>query len=545
MPQDFKTFDTHTTLETDLCIIGGGAAGITLAREFINTGTRVVLLESGSTDYEDDTQALYHGEQASKKRARSIEDGIHYGVTLHDSRLRYFGGTTNHWGGWCAPLTPMDFEKRDWIPHSGWPISYKEILPYYERAKKTCEIGKGSFDKSLWDGQKETPYAFDENKIVSRFFRFSPPTRFGERYGKELDGAQNINVILNANVTKLKLNDSMVAIEAVDIKSLNGNSGTVKAKQFVLACGGIENARILLLSNDKIKAGVGNQNDLVGRYFMDHMYDMVGSIMTPDKPTKLQNLFEQFTPSDNQEIPVQAALCPSDEVQQSKKIMNIGLILSGDWRKPSPGVGALYRLREAQILDKETPNLSDELFEVLTDLDDALPEATRILRGKRPKHLPRWTGFCEQSPNPLSRVMLSDQKDALGLNRVLLDWRLTQLDRHTFKEMAKTIAAEFGRLGIGRIQIASWLEESAIDFLSGDFSRRLESGRHQSGTTRMSDDSQKGVVDKNCQVHGVKNLHIAGSSVFPTAGYANPTLTIVALTHRLADHLRGQMSEHA
>jgi len=538
---DFKTLDDGTTFDTDLCIVGGGAAGITIAKDFIDQGQRVLLVESGSLDYEDETQALYRGQQKSKKRARSIEDGIHYGPTLHDSRLRYLGGTTNHWGGWTTPLTPLDFEKRDWVPHSGWPISLDDLAPFYARARKTCEIGDGPFDQSLWRGQKDQPFAFNDERLVPRFYRFSPPTRFGERYGDELKAAKQIQVLLNANVTELKLNPSATAIEAIEIKSLNGKSGKITAKQVVLACGGIENPRILLLSNSIAATGVGNQNDLVGRFFMDHLLDTTGYVMVTEEPARLERLFDQFNPGKGGNG-VQAALCPSEATQRTKQMLNIGVVLDGAWRQPSPGVNSLYRLMEANERGEDVSFLSKDMQTILSDLDDALPAAIRRLRGKRPKHLPRFTGGSEQAPNPQSRVMLSPEKDALGQNQTLLDWRLTDLDKKTYVEMAKSLAAEFGRLGIGRIQAPKWLEESSLDFFAGDFSRRLETARHHSGATRMSDDAKTGVVDKNCKVHGVANLYVAGSSVFPTIGYSSPTYTIVALAHRLADHLKTQLS---
>ena len=538
---DFRSLDNNSTFETDLCIIGAGAAGITIARDFAKDKRRVLLIESGGVDYEDETQDLYRGLQLVKKRARSIEGGVHYGVTLHDARLRYFGGTTNHWGGWATPLTHMDFEKRDWVPHSGWPIKFDDLAPYYLRAQETCEIGKGPFDKTLWEGQKETPFPFNEEKLTPRFYRFSPPTRFGERYAKELEEAEQIKVLLNANVTELKLNSSASAIESVEIKSLNGKKGTVSAKQYVLACGGTENPRILLLSNSIVGAGVGNQYDLVGRFFMDHLMDSAGYIMVTEKPSRLEYLFDQFTPH-NDEIDVQASLVASETLQREKRILNIGVVLDGEWKKPSPGIDSLYRIMENNPQEDGEKVFNENLWTVLANIDEALPAAIRRLRGKRPKHLPRFVGGCEQAPNPVSRVKLSSQKDSLGQNRILLDWRLTELDRRTFVEMGKSLAAEFGRLGIGRVQAPEWFDEDSSDFFGDDFSRRLEAARHHSGTTRMSNDPKTGVVDKNCKVHGIGNLYVAGSSVFPTIGQAGPTFTIVALAHRLADHLKKKFS---
>jgi choline dehydrogenase-like flavoprotein len=143
---------------------------------------------------------------------------------------------------------------------------------------------------------------------------------------------------------------------------------------------------------------------------------------------------------------------------------------------------------------------------------------------------------AEQYPEPDSRITLSDQLDALGLRKACIDWHLSELERKTARRMVETVGAEFERLNLGKLELSDWMRPEIEDWRSW-----VKEGNHHSGATRMADDPRQGVVDRNCRVHGIENLYISSSSVFPTTGTANPTFTIIALAIRLADHLKQKL----
>lgn len=548
MFQDLRELPDNHQIDCELCIIGGGPAGIAIAREFAGTNLKICVVESAE-EYDDRSQQLYAGaSQPSHEFARSIENGVHYGALALHSRLRFFGGSSNHWGGYCAPLNPEDLKKRDWIPDSGWPIEWKELVRYYPRAQNLCELGPYLYNETLWRRTGARPYAFNPEHLVNRFYQFSPPTRFGKRYGPELKNSANISVLFNANATRIKLTASTAAVEYIDVKSLSGQSGRVKARHYVLACGGIENARLMLASNDVTAAGVGNSRDLVGRYFMDHLYDTVGSLLVSERPERFLAQYGEITPDSKRHplaksrklpepVTFQAALGPSAGFQRKNKTAAAALFVRGDWSRADEGVRAVYEAIESDNPDAAAAR-GGYVLDILRNLGTALPEIKNVVQGKKARHLPVLFAVAEQAPNRLSRVALGREKDALGMPRARLDWRLSEQDKRTFAQMPELLAGEFGRLGIGRVHKAVWLDDDAPYLYRGDFSRVLEPGRHHSGTTRMAHDPALGVVDADCQVFGVGNLSVAGSSVFPTIGAANPTLTIIALALRLSDHLK-------
>jgi len=531
---DFRELDKQKELEFDLCIIGGGAAGITIAREFIGSNTKVCCVESGGLFLEEETQSLYDSENV----------GLPY--PLNSTRLRFFGGSTNHWEGHCTPLSEADFAERSWVPHSGWPITRKIIDPFYARAQAICELGAFIYDERLLEGLNVRPIDWLSEKLVNRFWQVSPPTRFGVVYKEEIVKASNVMVLLNANVTNLSANNNASSLDDIQIETLEGKTGRIKAKKFVLACGGIENVRILLNSNDIVPQGLGNQNDLVGRFFMEHIAVSCGTLVT----SRLPEYFRTYTENPgirfsspilhNKENPVDifARPCLSDKIRAKEHLLNCAGFLSGDF-DPEHGITAARELRD----DFENKIFPDEpwkkVWRIMKDLDEVVMQTYHHMFDEDGTVDPSlYTSYIlkvtsEQAPNFDSRVKLTEDKDQLGMKKIQLDWRLSKLDKRTIQVLAKAIGTELGRLNLARLRLDDWV-------LSDDsnWPPELRGGNHHMGTTRMSDDPKKGVVDKDCRVHGMDNLYIAGSSVFSTGGCSPPTLTIVALGLRLADHLK-------
>ncbi len=242
---DLQKSTGDVSLETEVCIVGAGAAGVALARDLMNAGRDVCLLEGGGMDYEDKTQSLFIGENI----------GMEY-YDLDHSRLRFFGGTTNIWGGRSVTLDAIDFEKRDWVPHSGWPITLGELQDYYRTAHDSLELGEFDYEDANWEKLGLTPIAFDPQKIATRFWRFDDlAERFNSRRSEDLVKSANVRIVLHANAVALQARDNASGIKRLDALSLGGRKLQVVAKHYVLACGAIENAR-LLLASDSVEAAV-------------------------------------------------------------------------------------------------------------------------------------------------------------------------------------------------------------------------------------------------------------------------------------------------
>lgn len=529
---DIRSMPDNSDFDCDLCIIGGGAAGITMALEFANTGVDILLLESGSFELEDDTQALYSGENI----------GLPY-FDLEYTRLRYLGGATNHWGGMSRPLDPIDFESRDWVAHSGWPITYNEFAAYLPRAGNICQIPSNNYDALHWMKHQAntTDHNYERDKagfssfeeaFVPGVFQFSPPTIFGEVYRSALEKANNIKVLLNANVTSIDTLGNPNKVNQLSVSALSGKRATIHPKQVVLATGGIENARVLLASNKTHTKGLGNENGLVGRFFADHI-ELRSGFLISQQHSKFFNKFDQF------DRPICFALDVAPEMQRTKKIINQCLTFDAISYKPTTadGVQAARKIKRSLDRGKWPDNFFSNVGTAIMDIDDIF-SYMRSKNGSKEKGNYSIMYRVEPQPNPNSSVTLSDNKDALGIPKVKLNWQLTELDYRSIYEMQTMFTKLLGKSGYGHINIE--LPEKFDEWPD-----TTDGGNHHMGTTRMANSPSTGVVDKNCKIFNIENLYVAGSSVFPTYGKVNPTLNLIALTIRLADHLKEKMEPQA
>ena len=497
---DGRTVAAQSTIETDIAIIGAGAAGITLAREFAGTQWRVALIESGNFDLEDATQALYEGESGA----------VEY--PLAESRLRYFGGTTNHWGGWCRPLMPVDFEGRPALGIPAWPIGRAALDPYYRRAADVCQLGSADFDDTATWQTRTGKAALDlpDDDIVTRFFLYSPPTRFGEVYRDAVGKASNVTTYLNSNVLELIPNATANRIERLTIATFGGNRFEIRPKLCILATGGIENARLLLVSDSVQPGGLANGNGLVGRYFMEHVTvpGQVAAIATADET--LIPFYYTHTPT-IAGVSMRAVFMPSD-----------------DYLRRHNRFGASLSIYEAHAPGDKSkdgdPRIEPGILEMLRSMGAANGPAGGMIYGVA----------CATEPQPSAdnRVTLSTARDALGMRKARLTWRPTQAERDSLYQNLVALARSFGAWQ-GAVKVAIPDQDDWEDVEIGW-------GNHHMGTTRMAADPAQGVVDADCKAHGLANLYLAGSSVFPSCGPVNPTLTIVALAMRLADRLKAK-----
>jgi len=516
---DVNEIESGKSIQCDLCIIGAGAAGITLAREFDDSGLNVWLLESGGFDFEQDTQDLYKG----------TSTGRNY-YPLDRTRLRYLGGTTNHWTGVCRPLDEIDFEKRDWIKHSGWPFDKKHLLPWYKKAQIVCQLDDFIYDVSHWLPQDQQPSPFIKGNIKAIASQHSPPTRFGKVYRQQIQASCNITCCLHANVTHLQVNKTASRLQRLRIETLDGILINIQPQFTVLAGGSIENVRLLLASNDIEPMGLGNSHDLVGRFFMEHLVLTGGGALLTTKG-RLPSYWYHPQYRSRRRSPTPTLLL-DNELQSREETGNYSAILHSP--KRNRAVRSMRYLETSMRKGREIDDLWEHLGNIIVDIDDVASNLYyRSTDNSKEPIEPVLYQQWEQVPNPDSRIVLSSERDRLGLPRVTLDWRLSEIDRHTLVAGQQAMAREVGQLGIGRLRIDTEATEAMPDAVHG--------GYHQLGMTRMHEFPDRGVVNADCRLHSIDNLYIAGGSVFPTAGSSNPTLTVVALALRLADHLKEKL----
>ena len=510
MHVDARHLENGSLIEGDICIVGAGAAGISMALDWNKTPYRVILLEGGGFEYDSKIQDLYAGKTTGQKY-----------YPLMSSRLHYFGGTTGHWAGFCSPMDQIDFDKREWVEHSGWPITRADLDPYYERAQKKLELGPYDYTMAYW--QKGNPLMeplFKDDKVVwNKMWQFSPPTRFGEKYKKEIVQSPNIHLYTYANAVNILTNENGHSVKEVIVKNLEGKQHRVRAKKYILACCSIQNARLLLASNQQASKGLGNENDLVGRYFMEHL-EISSAELHLIKPSPLKLYEYRFGTTK-----ARAELAISAKKQEEYRILNGTVSLN-----PSDFANRLKPAIEAW--NEEDPRKSADSF--MGGFAKAARETPNPSEGFKSYEL--FTRI-EQAPNPSSRVTLDTEKDALGVPRAALHWELSLLEKRSLYKIYELLGQQIGQAGTGRIKMKEFLlsknENTWPSFTGG--------GWHHMGTTRMNNDPKQGVVDANCRVHGLSNLYMAGASCFTTAGAPNPTLTLVALTLRLSDHVKNQL----
>lgn len=523
MHLDLANLDASRPLRTEICVIGAGAAGISICRRLLRAGHEVTLLESGGLDYEAGAARLNQGDVV----------GLDY-YRLEDARLRFFGGTTAIWGGRCAELDEVDFTYRSHVPGSGWPLSKRDLKSYYREAWALFGLRPIAGPAAL-EAARITLPAFDPKLLHTPLWMFDAEAgRFTFGSTRDLIDDPHCRVITHATVTCINAARDGNAVESLTVASPGGLQLKVEAKMFVLAAGGIENPRLLLASRSVQPEGLGNGTGLVGRYFMEHPHARGGRILD-SRAWQLLKAFGRRHRIGTQDVA--ALITPSERLQRQAGILNTSVTIVA--RQPPNARQALGMRAYGSIKHKMAPTKFGRGLWIGTKKAAAF--AQRHVDPLRPWLLHKAGALdvtllvrAEQAPNPDSRVRLTNQLDAFGVPRVALNWRLSALDMHSVSVLVDTLGKELARLNLGRVEPAGWLkgDEWKFDRL---VSSHAIGGYHHMGTTRMSPSPRAGVTDADGRVHGVDNLYVAGSSLFPTSGWANPTLTIVALALRTGD----------
>lgn len=461
----------------DVAVIGAGAAGIALAQTLRSSGLTVFLAEGGGLEISERSQGLYKAEVRG--------DPYH---DLQTGRLRYFGGTTGHWGGDCRPLDSRDFRAKRAAPWTAWPIDPEVLKPFSARARSLLGLGPFKTDE---------PRSGAEGLCEARW-TYSDPIRFGEAYRASIAEARNVDAVLHCNFVGFERVAS--TIQTARFVNFDGVPLEVRARRYVLACGGVENSRILLNENRKFNDALGNGNGLVGRYWFTHLAVKAARIAV-------------FDPADLEPIDPGASMRVWTWTPTRGERLDV--------------LNACAKI----YLDTERDAA------LLADLADAPGLSPRLSRrlGRARTRTGRVTVWIEQEPRRENRILLDEALDELGMPRAVLQFRRSPLDHRTVLKMTLDAADHLARHDIGRARVPEWLLSDVAEWDD----EAVGAGYHFMGGTRMAASPEAGVVDSDCKVFGVDNLYVAGSSVFPSGGHANPTYTIVQLALRLADHLMG------
>lgn len=507
----------------DVCVIGSGAGGITTAREFIGTSYSVVVLEGGGRSFEAASQDPYRSEVA----------GLQHSV--HEGRVRVVGGTTTLWAGQTLPLLDIDFHKRDWVPYSGWPLDRSTLGPYYRRAEDVAEVPHVTNDRQTWPKLCASPPTYDAAKLVPYYSQFMHEPSFANKYGHDLEAARNITLLTHANAVTVEVNEHARTARGVLAQSFEGKSLRVLARFVVVCCGGIESARLLLLSDTVEPNGIGNRHDVVGRYFQDH--PSVGVPICPRNRRQFAKLYDSFRKG---RIGYSLKIAASPQLQERQSILHVGAEVYYPPTEDDP-INAAKRVLKAVRDPRLRPELPRAVASVAKRPGQVLRAAFRHYVLNQPPKIgstqPHVGIGAEQEPNPRSRVRLSRELDRLGQRRAVLDWQLTEAETRSIEVFAQTLADEWDRLDIADIDLSDVHIRGRERGAHGGYTV----ANHHIGTTRMGTDPKTSVVDEHCRVHGYQNLYIGSSSVFPTGGFSNPTLTILALCLRIADELKAAL----
>ncbi|MDB5223205.1 MAG: family oxidoreductase [Chitinophagaceae bacterium] len=507
-------------MSADICIVGSGAAGMAAAFELTKTKLKVLILESGDIKYNDDTQSLYNSEIVG-----------HSFNGAHEGRFRTLGGSTTKWGGQALPLTEFDFIKRSWVSYSGWPINYTDIIPYYKKATDYLLVDNYNFTDDLFDKLKISPPGFDKSLINYHLSKWSPVPNLRKIYLPIIKKSKNVTLIKNANLIKINLGEKLNNVSDFKFVTINKcNKLTVTAANYILATGGIEVARILLSNQHQLRCGIGNEEDLVGRFLQDHPVAHIGVLKT-ENPRQIQKLFNVHFYK-GKKYSVRFSL--SSSVQQSLQLLNASAAINFNFNKNSVFNNLSY-LKTA-IRDKEKRRLlSYNIIEVIKKSPSlTLPIYYYLFKNRivKPNTDFNISIMTEQEPDPESRIQLSTQKDSLGIPKSKITWKVNASVWKTVNAFAHIIKEQFHISELGNVLISENINLDIPhweDFISDQY--------HHIGTTRMDNSSKYGVVDKHCRIHNINNLYIASSSVFPTSGHSNPTLTLIALTFRIIDKI--------
>lgn len=545
--------DSTKQIFSDVCIIGSGPAGISLASEFLGSGIKVNVLESGGEAHDISAQKLSEGTLSGE--VYEAQESTH---------LRQIGGTANHlilkmtdkqYGYRYAPMDALDFEKRAEIPYSGWPITKAELEPYYARAQAVCEIGPYNYSAEYWARGSLQPMPLPADKVRSSVFMFGPTRKFTVDIPAQISESDNVDIYAHATVVELLCAEDGKTVETAVVRLFDGKELLFKAKHFVIACNALQTPRLLLNSrrSPHHPNGIGNQHDNVGRYYMDHNLVPSGNFYPHDPKYINQMGFYDMQGIEGSSVLGRIHL--REDLIRKEGLRNfVAMLFPMSWNQHD--LDAMYSLNELkQHLRWNWKHYPKDLFKHLKNIFRGRNRLLRAVLDRVRYGIPvllslgngGWSrasdnhkkynrlellALVEQTPNPENRVTLIDEMDALGCPKTQLHFKFSDDDLASIERTQQIIGQAIAESGLGRYEPPNYPLQEIKTFLGL---------HHMLGTTRMSDNPENGVVDRDCRVHGVHNLFVASSATFTTGSYVNPTLTNIALAIRIADKVKTLM----
>ncbi len=530
---DARSVTENRRFDCDVCIVGAGPAGIAIVDRLRDSGLSLLLLESGGFNLERPTQTLYRGEIVGQDYFR-----------LDACRWRLFGGGSNRWGGWCRPLEAVDYTRREWLENSGWPIGPEALHPYEADAAKLFELTGPNFDLETWQDRMPKPLTLKGSNFENIVFQFSPQTNFVDHYRRRIARAGNVTTLIHANLKSIQLDPGSRRAGLLTVSTLTGRTLTVRPRAVVLATGGIENARLLLASQHDQTEGLGNEFDAVGRYFMEHLHVPAGHILMAGETRHSAFYRKAFYGA----AELRGLVAPTEDARRHHKLLGTSIALEPPryyfgtpfvgW-PPSITFGPVrmykrFRTGRLKPLVERLKNFADHAYTLPQRFHTSRLAHRALVRAGQQGKYDRLAALyfrAEQAPDAANRVTLSGQLDAMGMPETRLEWRARSSDTDSIMSWLNIFERDLRERGLGDVIAPADGWEAGII-----------GGPHHMGTTRMSSDPRRGVVNAECRLHSVENLYIAGSSVFTTGGYPNPTFTLVTLALRLADTLRRRLA---
>ncbi|MGD0797866.1 MAG: GMC oxidoreductase [Acidobacteriaceae bacterium] len=533
----------------DLCVVGTGPVGMAMALEFDRLGDEVLVLESGGTEV--------NPVAAEASRAHIVDPARHAAMEI--AVCRVLGGTSWTWGGRCVPFDDVDWMARDYVADAHWPLRHEEIRPWYAPAAEYLLCGSGPFC---------LPHRppLGAGLTLDHVERWARESRVILEHRDRVLQSKRIRLVLKSTVTGLNLSADGDRVESLAVATPEG-ARTVKARRIVLAMGGVETTRLLLHAQQRLPGAFGGLDGPLGRYYMGHISGKIADIEFND-PASIHRLDFKL---DETGTYYRRRFMLTADVQLQSRLLNTAFwpdnppfhdpghrsgVLSGVFlalafppsgrlllpeaiRRAHVGPGPYRRAAHLRNAILGAPKGAKDIYRILRDRFLRKPRKPGFLlessSGRYALHY-----HAEQIPHPDSRITLAPDRDFFGVPRAVIDLRFTPQDVQSVIDSHALLDQALKANGIGRLR---YLYEPAL--LPDRIYAQASDGYHQMGTTRMGDDPRQSVVDADLKVHGVENLYVASSSVFPTSGQANSTLLAVAFGVRLASDLHRKQQDSA
>jgi choline dehydrogenase-like flavoprotein len=522
---DFADHPRSSTLTTDICLVGAGVMGLALATHLLrHTSRRIVLVEQGGLI---DTDAL--SEVPEELNNGDIDSGIRH------SRAQGFGGSSRRWGGEALPFLPTDLYARDANDlRNSWPLTFDELKPYYQMSADFLRLSSIPFEADLWNNNLFNQWFGATQKLEINFSKHSPIAYLANQYRSLFSRSRQATCLIHAKVVEILLDATGRRAQALRVRSAAGQEALLQAQMIVLCSGGIENPRLLLASKQGDRHGIGNQQDLVGRYYQDHV-GFYGARLEPINFGLFKHLFASFLSGNQKYLP---KLQLSQQHQLAHGFLNVTGNIAVEDNDHSPLQIARRLTNTLKSRQAGSADWNDVRRLVLSP-QSFLPVISSSLRGR--VYFPYQANYflignAESEPLWDSRILLSDLRDDHGMAKPLVQWRVSERTREALCAYFGAVKTTLEGAGIAKVIVTPFLHDPNLPWKQKGYSLY-----HHMGATRMAHSPREGVVDGHCRVHGVDNLYVAGTSVLPTGSASNPTFTALALTFRLGQHLVHQL----